>query len=203
MRKMATPVRILNIREKSKCGEMHVVDTTPNSKDWGRELSPSILGPVPLYDEYVAQTVENAWQYSKVYKEFTNEHLHPTDEYFVWANNGWESDLANRFPVGRKRVPLYSIWEGEKLDSIEARKTIYAPVYSKAVVHTEAFDRLLTMYEKGERFVLLDTDGYDYLAMNLTLQDVMEDPERTMGHAFVLAMLLENPALRKKYGGTR
>lgn len=203
MRIMKKPVRIMHIKEQYKCKNVTVINTTSNSKDWGKELSPFHIGPVNLYGGYVSQNVENAWQYAKVYKEFASSEMHPTDEYFEWAAKGWESELANRYPVGRKRVPLYSLWEGEKLDYIEARKTIYAPLYSTAVLQTEAFDRLLTMYENGEEFVLLDYDGFDYISLNLTLKDVMNDPNRVMGHAFVLAMLLESPALRKKYGGTR
>ena len=38
---------------------------------------------------------------------------------------------------------------------------------------------------------LRDFDGYDYQAAGKTLADVLVDPERPMGHAFVLkAMLL-------------
>jgi hypothetical protein len=38
---------------------------------------------------------------------------------------------------------------------------------------------------------LWDFDGYDYQAFGLTFDQVINDPVRKMGHAFVIAMLLE------------
>lgn len=43
----------------------------------------------------------------------------------------------------------------------------------------------------GEPLVLWDFDGYDHQALGISLAEVIEDPRRKMGHAFVLAMLLE------------
>jgi len=37
-----------------------------------------------------------------------------------------------------------------------------------------------------------DFDGYDYLAKNMTLKNVINDEKRKMGHAFVLSMLLQD-----------
>jgi hypothetical protein len=91
-----------------------------------------------------------------------------------------------------RRVPKFSFWEGEKLGYIEARKRIYVPLYAKAVVNTKAFQTLLALYrEKGE-VVLWDFDGYDHIKMGKTIREVLNDPSRPMGHAFVLAYLLES-----------
>jgi hypothetical protein len=35
--------------------------------------------------------------------------------------------------MGRGAKPEYSLWDGERLDYIEARKRIYAPLYARAV----------------------------------------------------------------------
>ena len=37
---------------------------------------------------------------------------------------------------------------------------------------------------------LWDFDGYDYVAKRMSLNDVINEPKKKMGHAFVLAMLL-------------
>ena len=38
---------------------------------------------------------------------------------------------------------------------------------------------------------LWDFDGYDHKMLNLTFDQVINDPDKKMGHAFVIAMLLE------------
>ena len=39
--------------------------------------------------------------------------------------------------------------------------------------------------------MLLDFDAYDYMSQGMTLRDVALNPKRSMGHAFVLAMMLK------------
>ena len=176
-----------------------IINTTSQSKGWGRAFSPFFLGQVITYNNLRAHNVENAWQYSKVYPEHADADGNPTEAYFRWRDEGWAKNFADRYPMGKGAKPLYSYWDGQKYGYLEARRRIYAPVYSQVVLKTEAFEKLLRMYESGEPFALLDFDGYDYLAMGRTLVDVMNDPHRKMGHAFVLAMLLENKTLRDKY----
>jgi hypothetical protein len=62
---------------------------------------------------------------------------------------------------------------------------------SQAVVQTEAFKKLKEIYETNKVIYLWDFDGYDYLALNMTLKQVLNLESRKMGHAFVLAMLLK------------
>lgn len=51
--------------------EWQLVNTTSRAKvtDFGRALSPMLLGPVPLWNGEQSQTLEAAWQFSKVYRE--------------------------------------------------------------------------------------------------------------------------------------
>jgi len=77
------------------------------------------------------------------------------------------------------------------LGYIEARKRIYFRLYAKAVAKTEAFAQLRALHEERGQLVLWDFDGYDHRARNMTLKDVLNNPKRPMGHAFVLAFLLE------------
>lgn len=181
-------VRVIGGRDRA-IGEY--INTTSQSKNWSKGLSPFYLKEIDLYGDYKAKNMENAWQFSKVYQEHADHNGNPTDAYFAWAKNGWSSDWAFRYPMGKGAIPLYSYWNGEKLDYIQARKGIYLPLYAKAVVKTEAFKILQATYQKQEQVILWDFDGYDHLALGMSLQEVLNNPKRRMGHAFVLAMLLE------------
>jgi len=197
---MNQAVKVIGFKDLNNYKVKHVINTTSRSNNWSKEFSPFTLGPVTLYGGYCAKNVENAWQFSKVYKEHTDANGEPTKDYFNWAKKGWGDTYAHRYPMGKGSVPLYSYWDGEKLDYIEARRKIYAPLYAKAVIHTNAFDQLFHIYQSGDTFALLDFDGYDYLSLGMNLKDVANDPKRKMGHAFVLANLLENKPIRQKLG---
>jgi len=167
------------------------INTTSRDKDWSQGLSPFYLGPVKLYGNYVAKNVENAWQFSKVYDRHVKPDGEPDQSYFFWASKGWSDDFAHRYPMGRGAKPEYSYWDGKKLNYIEARKAIYAPLYAKAVEDTPAFTRLKEEAAKGDIW-LWDFDGYDHRKRNMTYKDVINCETMKMGHAFVLAMMLEN-----------
>lgn len=168
-----------------------IINTTSHAKGlWSRELSPFLLGPVKLYNGYTAKNVENGWQYCKVYKEHVNGSGDPKPKYFEWAKAGWNKEKADRYPMGKGAIPEYSYWDGEKLGYIEARKKIYIPLYIKAVAKTNAYQKLKAIYREGRDLYLWDFDGYDYIRMQKSLDEVLNDPDHKMGHAFVLAMML-------------
>jgi hypothetical protein len=167
------------------------INTTSRSDTWSRGLSPFFAGPVDLYKGYRSHNVENGWQYSKVFEYYLEADGSVGERYFNWAQKGWNSIRAVRRPMGRGVKPLYSYWDGETLPYIEARKKIYIPLYAKAVQKTSAFAKLKRMYEAGDNLVLWDFDGYDHKALGLSYDQVINDPNRTMGHAFVIGMLLE------------
>lgn len=184
--------------------------TSTTKEKWCSEFSPFFLGPIELYRNpadgtmYTAKNMENAWQFCKVYGQFTDaDGRSPSAAYWQWAVRGWNDTKPHRFPLGRKGVkPLYSLWEGKRLNYIEARKTIYAPLYAKYVEQTDAYRKLKELYEQhcygkadGEEerpMALLDFDGWDHLGQGYTLEEVIDLPKPKMGHAFVLAGLLEN-----------
>ena len=165
-----------------------VVDTTSNTHPIYRELSPFILSAPP------AKNFENLWQFSKVYKEHLGIGGLPTVEWYVWRKEGWADEVAHRYPMGKGRKPEYSFWNGEKLGYIEARKEIYAPVYAENVAKTESYKILREQYTecnlRNKEMILLDYDAYDHIALGMSLEDVINDPSRKMGHAFVLIMML-------------
>lgn len=171
-----------------------VINTTSHSDNWSKGLSPFFAGPCKLYGEYISKNVENAWQFSKCYKTHLDKNNNPSEKYFEWAVNGWNDSYAHRYPMGKGVVPEYSYWDGKKLEYIEARKQIYIPLYSNAVVKTDAFSKLKSRFDLLHDEIdmyLIDFDGYDHKKLNMSYDDVINCKDRKMGHAFVLAMLLE------------
>lgn len=186
-------ITILGPREprvKSRPGSPPVINTCSFADDWTRGLSPFLLGPCHLYYNYTARRMENGWQYSKVYECHADEGGNPLPSYWKWARAGWASERAVRYPMGRNRAPLYSLWKNGRLGYIDARRCIYLPLYVNAVKHTEAFRRLQELYQETGELYLFDFDGYDERKLNMTLGDVLDSPERKMGHAFLLKILL-------------
>jgi hypothetical protein len=135
--------------------------------------------------------MENAWQFSKVYPQHVDTDDNPNEDYWKWAKEGWNESWASRYPMGKGAVPLYSYWDGEKLSYVEARKKIYIPAYGRVVAKTEDFATLKECVKTYDHVYLWDFDAYDYGKLGITLDQVLNNPKRKMGHAFVLAMMLE------------
>ena len=155
------------------------------------ELSPSNLGPVTMYANLQAKNLENAWQYIKVYPEhFKNKRI--TAEHHEWALRGWSSPRANKFPMGRDKDPLFYLWDTEKLSEVEARKQVYIPLYKNLVENSEAYKGLKYIYEQEKDIVLIDNLAFDYLDLNITLEDYLNDSSKPFTHSLVLALMLEN-----------
>lgn len=171
-----------------------VVNTTSRSTNWSRSLSPFFCGPVNLYDEHTSVNVENAWQYSKVYEYYTDANGNPDERYFQWAKEGWGKTKADRYPMGRGAKPLYSYWDGNKLTYVEARHKIYIPLYSGAVQKTNAFSKLEEIYKdfQGDKILYLqDFDAHNLEPDSFNYKDLWNNPNIKVGHAYVLAMMLE------------
>ena len=184
------PVQIIggNMKDIPK----DAINTTSRSIGFGKTLSPFFLEGGHLYSSFFSKNIENAWQYSKIYQDFVDKEGNPTKAYFIWAKSGWRKERADRYPMGRGAKPLYSYWDGQKLDYIDARKKIYIPLYARAVVKTKEYNELKRRYDKGEDLILWDFDGYKFPDKEKTYLDVINDEKKKMGHAFVLGMLLED-----------
>lgn len=170
-----------------------IINTTSHSADFGKGLSPFLNGPVELYDGLRSNIVENGWQYTKVYPQHADEWGEPTAAYWRWAKDGWSRTSPVRYPMGKGSRPLYTLWEGKKLGYVESRKKVFIPLYSSALRITDAYHQLETLYkERPGDLVLWDFDGYDYKALGMTLEECVDEPSRIMGHAFVLALMLDN-----------
>ena len=181
-------VTILGFRDGS--ATERIVNTTSRSSTWSRGLSPFFLGPVDLYGGFSAKNVENAWQYCKVYSKHLDGLGNPAPAYFAWAESGWRKAYADRYPMGKGAVPEYSFWDGQKLDCISARLKIYAPVYSRAVKCSPAFQKLQEYAANSQSVALLDFDGWNHDALGMSLEDAFLSSKKKLGHAFVLKALL-------------
>jgi hypothetical protein len=166
------------------------INVTSCSTDFGKALSPMILGPVNIPNRGIAKKVENAWQYSKVYSNHIDKDGNPTTQWYLWSKKGYMANRGERYPMGKGSVPEYSFWNGEKLDYLTAREKIYIPIYTEAARCTWAYKNLLDIYKTKGEVLLWDFDGYDYITMNKTLEDCVKDPSRPLGHSFVLALML-------------
>lgn len=175
-------------------GTVTICTVAKSQQPWC-QLSPFLLGPCYLYDGAWSRNMENAWQYAKVYRQFcSSEHPKSTlhwDNYFDWAEAGWSNPRAVRYPMGKGAKPLFSLWANRRLSYVQARKAIYGPLYAEAVQKTEAWTELVKLYKTMKRLVLYDYDVRDVRGVQ-TYTEVLNDPDKKMGHAFVLAMLLTN-----------
>ena len=186
---MRKPVHALFKYAKNPYGGVEI-DTTSSSGQW-RDLSPFVLGPIDIAGVH-SENFENLWQFSKVYPEhLAFDRYEPSPSWFIWRQKGFADKRAHRYPLGKGRKPAYSWWSGEHLGYIEARKTIYAPIYAQFVKGTDSYQRLRSLYQSGATIVLRDYDAYDHIKEGMTLVDVLNNPDRKSGHAFILAMMLQ------------
>jgi len=173
-----------------------VIDTTSRSADLAKFLSPFRIGPCLMYPPYYSVTMENAWQYCKVYlRHVDSAKQDPHEGYFSWARNGWSMERAVRYPMGKGAKPLYSYWNGYKLGYVEARKYIYLPLYLNAVHASGGLALLRRVCMNSGRLYLRTFDGYDHKLEKMSYMDVLNNPRRRMGHGFALAIALEEPGL--------
>lgn len=200
---MPAKITIVGMYQKVKdIPDATIIDTTSKSGIWSG-LSPFLLGPCETKTGRISQNFENFWQYLKVYKRDADASNEPTEHYWTWMEAGFANPKAVRYPMGRGAVPLYSLWYNEHgiphhLGYIDARKHIYGPYYAKLVQQTPAYKQLAELYNSQSHLILRDYDGYDHDSNNMTLTEVLNNPRKKMGHAFVLKMLLTNdPALKE------
>lgn len=168
------------------------VDTT--SRGSFKDLSPFYLGPYHFMDihgnQRQALNVENLWQYSKVYPEHVDINGNPTQHWQQWSQQGMMNRRAIRYPMGKGKTPCYSYWMGEKIDYISARKKLYIPAYSQLVTATKSYALLYKWVMEGHNIILRDFDGYDHHKLGMSLIDVVNNTQKSLGHAFVLYGLL-------------
>lgn len=177
-----------------------VVDTTSHG-EFARYMSPFYLGPVTL-NGLTAQNVENYWQYSKVYPQHLDSDGVITSDYYNWRAKGFTKRRADRYPMGRKAIPAFSLGDGKRLDYIQARKEVYIPAYVQGLenVYKQSHQarRLFNKIRKLSATVDIYLQDFDGRITDKTFQEIIHDKDNKMGHAFVLkAWLDKDPYLDK------
>lgn len=187
-------ILVLNFNEIAPINSVEI-NTTSRSLNWSKGLSPFYLTGGRTWTGDWAENVENMWQYSKVYKEHITDN-EPNEKYFEWAKQGWSKKRADRYPMSKGSIPEYSLWNNEKLNYLDAKEYLYIPMYYRSVIRTQAFRTLKVIYDvsllDNKHLILRDFDAYNHHKLNLSYKEVIRNPNKRFGHAFVLAMMLEN-----------
>lgn len=178
----------LNPREEVPKGFM-ALNVTSRSKDWGKNLSPFFLGPV-INHMGEAQNVENAWQFTKVYKDQTRKSamgkVYPNADWFEWLDRGYADTYAHRYPKGKGNIPEFSYYYGKKLGYVEARKTIYIPMYLQGLRQSDWYIKFIELVSSDRNIAFIDFDVFNHYAAGLTLEGIKNDSTKKYGHGFVL-----------------
>jgi len=206
-------------RKKASGRYPTTINVTTKAANWGRELSPIVIGPVDTYIEggrmLTAINAEVAWQYSKIYShkntagkltplKFQNTDGSPNAAWFAWRDAAWRNpqfdhrhkDFKANKGLVRRAFPKRSTvaawyWAGRVItDPVQARREIYATVYAKAVQKTPAFQRLSQVAKAGD-LAIYDIDGYDYVALGLSPDDTIQVLEHSWGHGLLLTLMLQ------------
>ena len=170
-----------------------IVDVGARSQDWGKDLHPYRLGPVTVKGftrDYRSSNLESAWKFSQVYDCHADPLGYPTPEYERWAINGFSRNGAYRYPMGIETPPVATVWDGKKLDPVDARKKVFFFFYRDLVVKTEAFKKLKSLYDAGNVYLKAD-DAYDIDEQGLTLDEAADDITKPYSHALVLKQILQ------------
>jgi hypothetical protein len=153
-------------------------------------LSPFSIVPggveVPGLPGVRSKTVENDWQFLKVWQE---EGVWNRDE----ALAAFASDCAIRFPRGQHPKVLGSWWDNtsEILSYVDARIRIYMPTYLQML---QLPDRLAVIQRlrdtaRDTPLVVWDFDSYDYAQVGLpNMFETVLYELLPFAHAFLVAM---------------
>lgn len=174
-------------------------NVTSWSKEWTRNLSPYFLGPVEVAAGIQATSIENAFQFSKLYAPYAVDGK-PGAQWFKWAKQGWSDPQPIHYPMRKKMPDLGYVvvkshdaktFEYEMLTHEEARNRYFLSWYSELVVKTPEFQKLKEIVDKANKDVyLVDFEGYLYDREKKSVQDILDSPV-PFGQAMVLSWLLE------------
>lgn len=198
----------------------HCIDVTSRSTTWAKAFSPFLLGPVNVpygatnemldfanvlkekrndvsVDSIISELkgnlnckiFENAWQYSKLYDGHIDINV-PNRDWYRWRSKGLSLETANRYPMGKHTKHKAFWWDGKLLSISQARRQVYIPLYSALVRELPEYMRLQALFMNGS-ISLFDYSGYDHRELGMSFNDVIDNESKSMGHAFVLAMMLE------------
>ena len=191
-------MKFIALNPRDRLNEPYVeINVTSQSEDWGRALSPFLLGPVITING-PAKNVENAWQYSKIYeKHWDAEENKPRPEYWTWRNEGFNNWRGERYPFGKDNQKyVVGTWIGKEnepgklIDYIKAKETLYIPTYQQALRNSRFYGTFIKFiadaYHTDTNLVFRDFDVFNHYEKNMTLEQILHSPDHKYGHGFIL-----------------
>jgi hypothetical protein len=167
-----------------------VINTTSRSDNWSKGLSPFFLGPIEEYG-LKAENFENFWQFGgKVFACHDNNGK-PSEDWFKWRDNGLKNKYAVRYPFGKGVSCKYFWMDGKPYDYVEARKKFYFPIYAKYMRKTKAYSILEDLASIHDDIYLWDFDVYNHKKLDLSMENVLSNPNKKAGHGFALCFMLD------------
>ena len=144
---------------------------------------------VPGLDGVVSNTVENAWQFLKIWPD---EGGWKEEE----AMEAFRSRCAIRYPRGKGKQPIGFHWgkDDSILDKLAGRKRIYVPAYSEMLASPEQQEQVLRLREAARVRHLCIWDPDSYNVTRCGMKDIAEAVNylpRPFAHAFVVALAVE------------
>lgn len=158
------------------------------------------------------------WQHPSEIHLDDNDNMLP--EYINWRNKGMNNKDPVRYPATfeHKSKCKFSLAEkngvidNNKLNYIEARKSIYLPLYCEMVKQEKMFHDLKQRLQKGENLLIIEVDGphqeslnyykdkynvddtfIDQDSMLITEQNInimLNDEKHAFGHGYCISMAL-------------
>ncbi len=149
---------------------------------------------VPGMQGVQSRTVENAWQFLKIW---------PGEDRWCEpdAREAFRSTCAIRYPRGRGAKAIGAYWgeDGSTLGYVEARKRIYVPCYLELLSRPDraaCVDRLRELATR-QPVRVWDPDSYDIEQYGMTdTLEALEFEGRPFAHAFLVAL-----AVQERLGG--
>ena len=149
---------------------------------------------VPGLKEARSQTVENAWQFLKIWPD---EDAWDCDT----AMAAFQSTCAIRYPRGRTTKAIGAYWGGYgakvgmHIGYVEARKRIYVPLYRELLDKPDRAPLIDLLREVASKQTLWiwDFDSYDINRCGMSdLIEAIDYEPRPFAHAFLVALAIQN-----------
>ncbi len=133
---------------------------------------------------------ENYWQSGKVYEGIPLE-----------KSRKWWLDLKEprrKYPPGKGKRVLYSMFDGVKRDYIESRKEVYVPEYTAITEGKATLEKWRDMLDNGTSITVYDFDGpraddgtpmCEEVSASY-LRKMINDARHPFGHGYIVSALL-------------
>lgn len=191
-------MKFLSLNYRETFDEPYVeLNVTSRSTDWGKALSPFLLGPVVTVNG-TALNVENAWQYSKIWPmHWDEEKQEPRPAYWYWRQKGFDTKYGQRYPFGKEEQNnTLGTWLGKKgergrlVPYTQAKRLLYVPTYQQALRASAWYPTFIKFiadaYHTDTNLVFRDFDTFNHYEKGMTLMDILNSSDHRYGHGFIL-----------------